>query len=684
MAELAGAMLSHYFADAAAMQRYVAQMRLPKRKRAQGLHGELAVWRPDEESQVILRATPEPMQFLFDLAHPFGEATMNVRYDLVTGAVGEVVVSDMNADRSAFRDVLENWIIDLEAEEIDEPADEITSLEGLVSPLGGRSASDPDADLPLEASADDARRVHTIATADARQRSRKRPGPPDATDRAWIAANPQALWPILDQYVAASIAPTRDEALIDTYRVLLVVVLEQIRMSRETGYDWATPMIEAYQARVAALGQEEALPLPDWFQLNTAMTEARIQLTPAEREAVAVIGASEGPPDMPDALRAMLETLLDEMAGSVATPFEFIEGFGETLNVMPSEMGSFLAFELGLSRHPVLREAVPLLLLDRDPMVRCSAAEAMAQTARAGTMSPVALRRAITLRSWLTEAERGPLDEAIRTARLKGIEPAQWPAAVPAIFVASPVDGAGAQSILVAASGRGKGLFAGLLLKQGVGVPDVWCDLEKSRREINATLREASLEMQAITLTQDVVATLVQHAISVGLAQGNVPGAMLLAVAEQVGGSDWKDRGLDIAVEAVRMFEALPPAMHAPEAVAASLQRSAAWAREPFAESWFEDNPTVRALLAATRRLGKPARIARLLAKAMPQTRSAWTERFVVMGMRAAGTADLVEQARAADLAVLAWALAGDRPLAEVPLMVEIARATVEAGSGQG
>ena len=53
------------------------------------------------------------------------------------------------------------------------------------------------------------------------------------------------------------------------------------------------------------------------------------------------------------------------------------------------------------------------------------------------------------------------------------------------------------------------------------------------------------------------VDTLVQHAIGTAVERGAVPPALLLEMAEILGGTEWKDRRLDVKAEADRLFDLL-------------------------------------------------------------------------------------------------------------------------------
>ncbi len=679
LTELAAAALPMHFSDEMAVKRYRAAMRSPKRTRATGFSGQLAVWRPDDESQVILRATKERMVFTLDLHHPIGAAIMTVSYDIDMGVLGAVSVETMEGNRRAFKEIVREWIDEIEDDDPEiEDDDPEVSVASLLDFLGA-GKGDPD-DAPPPPSAADAKRVLAIVKGIARDLARGQPTLPPDADRDWLIANCQVLWPVLDGYVAACQAKRRNDETIAAWLHVLVPVLRQLRLSHEAGYAWAPGMIADYQSRVRQLGQDRTLQEGDWFPLTTALTEAGIRLSEEDRHAMAEIGMGAHL-TTPEEAAATLSQMLDQVARDVETPFAFAEAFGEILSVVPSELGSFLAFEIARSPHEILREALPLLLLDSNVAIRRGVASAMRQAAQSGDLSPLSLRRAIAVRSWLPEVERPVVDEAIRLVRLKGVEPAPWPAAMPARFIASIVDGGGSCSVVAFSQGKGKagGFVGGTLLKQGVGVADVWCEGDRSRRDMEGVEALLVREMHSVPVTRAFADAAIQHALATGAANGAPPKAALLEAAERLGGSDWKDRGLDVGAEARALFAALPDDIRQPARVEKLLQRGAELIHEPWAESWFEDTPEVRQVLASLRGAKAADRARRLLTETMPATRAVWTERFVLMAMRAAATTDRKAAAQLPALTVLAEATAGPRPLSEIPMMAEIARATVRA-----
>jgi hypothetical protein len=531
---------------------------------------------------------------------------------------------------------------------------------------------------PSEATALDRGRVKAIAKRFARK--------PDADfnleDQSWLEQTPQTLPVITEILVDLCGAAKRDEASVSAYQVMLTMQLEFVRYRQDRGWAWADDMLAAFQERLITLGIESAIPRDDWFMMCNAMIEARVPVPDTVQVALAEAGFTadeESAP--PDELMRTLRGFLDDLARMVSSPFEVIHSLRSAGAMLPAMLRGFMATELALSPHPVLREAVPLLLLDDDATVRRNAAAALEQTAHPDTMSPDTLRRAITLRNWIPAADRPALDAAIRKGRLAGVTIGVRPVPAPDLeFHASVVDGSAAQSILMVSRSGKTNFFGGLLLRHGTGVVDTWADADLSSGKINKLLREAQTAAATVRVGTAFVDTVVQHAIGTALALDTVPPAMVLELAEIVGGTEWKDRRLDIKAEAEQLFEALDPADRTPKAVKSGLAKGATWiAKEPAFSSWFEDGPGVQKALAKLPRTDQIGMTAVVMTEILPGKRADWAERFLVMALWSQAATDAKQQARAVDLALIAHALVGDGPIAAIPAMAVIARQTVRA-----
>ncbi|MEA2729003.1 MAG: hypothetical protein QOF70_3478 [Acetobacteraceae bacterium] len=466
-------------------------------------------------------------------------------------------------------------------------------------------------------------------------------------------------------------------------RWLIANQLELIRYRLERGHDWARVMLDAYQEKLIALAQTNTLPGADWLSLVNLLKDAKVPIRPETAEALARATADAMPGDTLSSqdIPRELRRNLDQIGRSTEDPFMVVAGLAETGTLMPPELRAYLTHELGLSPHAILREAVPLLLLDPEPIVRQAAAAVLEQVAGPETFSPVMLRRTLLVRNWVPDTEREAIDRLVRKARLKGVACAQW-AMAPALAIrSSMVDGSGAQSFILATPTGRTGLFAGLLLKQSFGVRDALCDRSLSRREITRSLKGMQQTMASLAVERDYLDVVVQHHIARGLTMGHLPQTTIVEIAEATGAADWKDRALDVAAETERLFAGLQAPATTPTAIASSLQRSGAWlAQDPMMQSWFEDDAEIRALVEGGSRPQPVLAMRRMLEDVLPARRAAWAERLLLQALwLRADTGDAVPAQRWQDCVVLAHELLGGRLLAELPAMVKIAERSVFA-----
>jgi len=529
--------------------------------------------------------------------------------------------------------------------------------------------------VPPPPSAADTRRVKAMTRAVAKELRQRGIPVLDAMDTAWMEERPQSLPLLLDAAVAAITAGKRDEALVAACRWLLANQLELIRYRLERGHDWARALLDAYQEKLIALIRTNTLPEADWFALVTLLQDAKVPIRPEMAEALAMAaaeatpGEEPSPQDIPRELRQMV----DAIGRSAEDPFLVVEALAETGALMPPELRAYLTHELGLSSHAVLREAVPLLLLDPELAVRQAAVAVLEQIAGPETISPEMLRRILLVRNWVPEAEREAIDRLARKARVKGVACAQWTPAPALAIHCSMVDGSGAQSLILTTPTGRTGLFIGLLLKQGFGVRDAWCNLSLSRREITRSLKEVQREVAWFAIGRDHLDAVVQHHIARGLALGHLPQAALVDIAEAIGAADWKDRGIDVAAETERLFAGM--AGDSAAAIAVSLRRSGEWlADDPMMQSWFDDDPAIRALVEGRPRPKPDAAMRRALEEVLAARREAWAERLLLLSLwLRAGTGRAMPAERWQDCVVLAHELLAGRSLAELPAMVAIA-----------
>ena len=676
--------LDTYFTDPVESKAYCR----PRRRAAR----VLAAWEKDGAT-LTLTALPAAEKFQVSLGGAGFNAMLELHYLTEETLLQAATVEQFSGDIPAALIAASAWL----DEEPDEP--EETMLQAALAEIGGgfpavrAAARDAPADPappaspegPPPASTADTRQVEALVRAAAAELRRHGSPSLDAMNTAWLESQPQTLWPMLDAAVAASNARRRDEELITASRWLLANQLELIRYRLEGGHYWARAMLDTYQEKLIALVQAKTLAETEWFELVNLLNIAKVPIRPEMAEALAA-AAAQATPDAPSGgtaqdLSRHLRGHLDELATLAESPFVVVEGLAQTGTLMPAEMRAFMTHELGLSPHSVLREAVPLLLLDPEPAVRQAAAAVLEQVASPETISPVMLRRTLLLRNWVPDAEREAIDRLVRKSRMKGVVCAQWAVAPKLVINSSMIDGSGAQSLLLTTPAGQTGPFIGLLLKQGFGIRDCWCNASLPRAEINRSLRETQRLMTWHATGRDHLDVVVQHHLACGLAAGRLPQVPIVDIAETIGAVDWKDRRLDVAAEIERLFNEVEAKQRGPAALFDSLQRSGVWiAKDPMMRSWFEDDAAVRAVAGERPPLTRDAAVQRLLGEVLTARREVWAERLLLLVLwLQPGPRDAMSARRRQDCVVLAQALLAGHPLQDIPAMVAIAERSIFA-----
>lgn len=629
------------------------------------------------ECEVSIGALPTAMAFRVSIAHPKFAAAVEGLWDFEQEELHKAKIVSRTGATKAIIAGCDDIFEAIESADLD--GEELDDLLAAVEDLSEHPRIGDDPREPPQATPQDRGRVRTIA----KKLSGNVERGPSAEDASWLEETPQVLPVITDLLVseASGGERPRDEAMVSACQALLVRQLEYVRYRQDAGWEWASSMLTEYQQRLIELGNLKTLPLEDWFAMAGAMTTARVPVSREVQIALADAGLTTEELEPTDDMISMLRALLDQMGSLVSSPEELVQGLRETAAVMPGDVRSFLTTEMALSAKQVLRDAVPLMLLDPEPAVRRNAALALDQSARPATLSPDALRRTVILRNWLPPADRPPVDAAIRKARLAGVEIGRWPESSTTLeFQATMIDGSGAQSLLAIERAGSKGVFAGVLLRHGEGVVDAWGQPDTPKRDISSMLRDAKLQGIFTQVRKQYVETMVQHAIGTAVEAGNVPPSGLLAISEMIGGADWKDRRLDIAYEAERLWQGLPSADRTSTGVTAAFARGLDWMEnDQIILSWFEDGPAVRDALAPFARHDRAGMMDRLLTEILPKRQPEWAERFVLMAMWCENAIDPDQQARAVDLIQVAHALIEGIPMAEIPIMRAIAERTLMA-----
>ena len=467
-------------------------------------------------------------------------------------------------------------------------------------------------------------------------------------------------------------------ARLSAYMMLLSMQLEFIRYQVERGYPWALMLIAEFQKNVAAAVEEKQITPMVLQQIILALREAKLEVEP---QLFALIENNLS--DLGQQLPEMEPPPLDELLAPIIqqcndNPFEVVHIVTEMTYAMPQEARLMLAQAMFNSSESVVRDAVPLMVLDDRADVRQGVAQEVA--ANPENLSPLALRRLITLRNWLSQEERPALDKAIQSARRKRVECAQWPERSKAEVYASAPDGVGAQgSLIISKSGR-KFQLSSVVLKQDVGIADAWCDPRLHRKSDIKQQIEMSMEQAPIELvSREHLERLVQHHLAVSNEGGHPPDIGLLAVAEALSESDWHPQRLDFASTVDDLMRQLPRELQGDAAYQECLKTSDFWSNlHGLIPSWFEQDQSVTELLSKSRARKLSTLSKQVLEKILEPRRQIWLEKLVwiVLWLRENPTPD--DQLWAQFL-IVADAVSQGHALKDIGLFQMMAERTVMA-----
>ena len=461
-----------------------------------------------------------------------------------------------------------------------------------------------------------------------------------------------------------------DEALALGYLFVLQRLLEHLRYQTDRGYAEAAKLIADFQAGVVAQIEVGQVNHNMLAFVGGALHQSKIPASPEFSAASAThsVDQYESQP-IPDDACAALVGVLETCGGD---PFMAVGALLEATHAMPAGARGTLASGLALAGIPGGAIAV-LFLLDPSSAVRRAVAGALEQVAN--SLTPMEVRRLITIRNWRPENERAEVGAIIRKARAAGIDCAQWDrGSIEGIF-ATAIDGAATQGfLLVSPAGRKKRLSS-LLTK--VGIADAWSGEPESRRRVETSLADAGRSGPMLVVSRAYLDRMVAHHLVLSTEKGETPPFGLLQVAETIGGADWQPARITFSEALAELIDQVPKAMCRPTAVASILQKSHELADlEAIAESWFEDDPEV-AQLAQHARDGDCAKLATyLLRSIIPRRRDRWTEiilRTALWMREATAEANLCWR----ELAIVAKALADGGDMNEIGLMREIALRTI-------
>jgi hypothetical protein len=495
----------------------------------------------------------------------------------------------------------------------------------------------------------------------------------DKLSRDFLASTPECLFVFLDGFLeAANRAPgEEDEELADAYYFLLGTELTLLRINLEHRYEWAEQMRTDFERSLIDAIRSGEASAEQVTAIVNSMIKERIQPGP---ELIAVCDESfereTGVPDDMDPAALAAEIA----SGCNDNPFMLRDALyanahlgTDALNV--NSIGALLGMP-----HAVIRDGAALGVLDSDPSVRGAAATALAEAPDA--ITPSTLRRLIAVRRWLPEPERAPLDQAVRAARLAGVECAQWaPGASVTEIRASASDGVGAQMAMIVTKADGGHRLSALLFKQGRGVADAWTSDPQPIRDIKEMLNEQSCGVRMLAVSRAYLDRMVGHYLRAVLAGAAPPPARLLEVAEVVQSSQWQPAESGWRETLAGLIAEVRSDLLEPASVNQIIASSAKWGmRGQWTASWAEEGQEVEDLFDRFGHRSENFICDKIIDQILEKRREIWTERFTLtaLWMKEAPRHSMPWE----HFAIVARSMLEEIPLRNLPLMQRIAEAT--------
>jgi hypothetical protein len=375
--------------------------------------------------------------------------------------------------------------------------------------------------------------------------------------------------------------------------------------------------------------------------------------------------ATTGPGDLKAALVEIAEAAEDDS-------FASYDALNSVLAAFPSEAAARMVSTLGTGRAPVLLHTLAGFVMHRDPLLAKAAIEELRGAAKGERVESILVERLVRMRPWLPADRQVALDEAIRALRANSLAPveAERPQAARCFVMAC--DGSGAGGALASLKAADGWRFVAAMTKPA-GVEEV-LSLEGLRKaDADATVRGMRDSILAAQTDAAGISGYLQLALGENLASNTPPPFKLIAFVENLGLGPIAPRIVSPAALIDEMLEELPEAQKDAAAVAKAHKAVLGGALE---HPWFEAGEPIERLLAPIR--GARARAKAVLAAYLPERRAFWT-RACALTAFVLSLDRKTHSVSARNLALVGRDLAAGVALDEIPLMRQIAQATVRA-----
>jgi hypothetical protein len=501
--------------------------------------------------------------------------------------------------------------------------------------------------------------------------------------------------------MAASLSPNEVEAL--TVPELIDAILgdgsaeepDRIEDDLEDLEDFLSELEEALtELRIAASGgdrdaRRESEDLRRWFakRLDTgdygngslfalAQVFHRSQFDPgpAFQRAFARQFAADGTTLVDESnFHELLQGIVGDADGN---PYLLFESVFQITRFLDENLRRAIIEVLSGSDNEVVREAIVGFLLGAEGEARI-VLNGLVASAAAKPASGHLVAKLVRLRGLLPSDRHPPLDDAIKTLRLKAASIDSQPAYKPESLFSSIGDGIGAQALVVHMTQGRKHHLVSVMVKIGQGIADVVILPDVPPSEIKRTLARMRDQLSAIPITLGLFQRRLEAALADNHTSGNPVPFALLEAMEKTGvaalrSEPMKAEALFDEMIATSLFDAADP-----QTFQMAMQAITDFNRDSGLDhGWFEAGQEVDTLLGKVKT--RKRRVEALLHELLLGRRQFWIEQC------AWAAATLRDKSFAKKrpwlwYALLGKQLCGNGPVSESPLMRAIAELSVEA-----
>jgi hypothetical protein len=461
--------------------------------------------------------------------------------------------------------------------------------------------------------------------------------------------------------------------------VILTVVLDELRLSANGGSTSAAQDLRRLRIETAERMTSEGIGEGPRLMVARAYVDAGLEPPRSLQEAIAsALGDGEGSRPSTGATGSG-ERFFSELARELGgDPFRIHAEVSAHAAVLPPERRSPLIATLLSSDEASVREAAVGFLLDPVDSLALAVGERLADLAPRRPVESLTIARLGRMRPWLRANRQAALDQLLLLCRRHSGPPTAPPAAVCDRFFATPVDGAGAQSLFVVVRSSRKWALCSLLLKAQVGVADAWVASNILRADIDDMVASVREDADACKVSRSYVEDRLSHALRINQLAAPPPFA-LIQVLETMGAGVIGPQSMSPGELSERLLMDLPAAQTDEAALRRADAASTTWEeRLPTIETWFEAGADIEAELLPLKSAARRRKA--LLESALPARRDRWME---ILAWSAAALKDAdPRQSLWRELALVSRALARGEEMTGLVSMQEIARRTLSSLAG--